>query len=404
MDLAAFAEQSSLVVFLMLDRSGSMARKTDEETTKAQAVRDALAEFLGDPASEGLGVAAAFFPITRAEVPENCHTDQDCGAAGACQTATLRFCLPNQQTPCKTDADCQFVDDTDTCVEVGTCADDLDQPCLMATAAQGCAPGVECLTWAGCTNRLSCDPAEYAAPVVDVGVLPAARTKLLAALDALESDGGTPTLPALTGVLQAASEWQDAHPSDKAIVLLGTDGLPTACDPAIASAVEETTEGVPAVVKAAESGVDDGVQTFVVGVFTPAEKAMATFALGKIADAGGTGQAYIVTTDDSVSAELVSRFNAIRAQAWACEYAIPWPAQGGIDPDSLTVTVGASAVPRVASLAHCGATTGGYYFDREPRPGVLPHRVVLCPQNCGTGAAPPPPKIGLVGECRVEHH
>lgn len=400
--LDAAAEQSSLVVFLMLDTSGSMEWKTAEGETKAKAVRDALADFLADPASEGLGVAAALFPISRPEVPLRCHSDEDCGEPLACRATQLKMCLPDQQKTCDTDADCQAGGSTsDACYEVGLCADDVDKPCVFGMTEQFCNPGVECLTWSSCLNRVSCDAPDYAKPVVDVGTLPAVRQKILLALDTHVAEGGTPTLPAVSGALAAASAWQDAHPNDKAIVLLATDGFPTMCDPAITTLGEETTEGIPAVVLEAKAGVADGVQTFVVGVFTPEEEQLATFALGEIALAGGTESAFIVTTDGSVSAELVARLSEIRARAHACEYSIPWPAQGGIDPDSLDVTLDTGVVPRVASAAACDPHVGGFYFDREPQPGELPHRVILCPASCG---AKPPNLIHLKGRCRVVHH
>ncbi len=297
--LDAVAQHSMLDVFVTLDRSSSMRLETANGLTKARAIRNALAEFYVDPASAGIGVAEAFFPVQE--------------------------------------------------------------------------------------NAGSCDPADYATQVVDVGVLPGARPQLVLALDMQTPDGGTPTLPALQGALQAAGAWQDAHTGDKAIVLLATDGTPTSCNAAI-----------PAVVAAAKAGVKNGVQTYVVGVFAPYEKSSAESALGQIAQGGGTDHAFIVTTDTSVSSELVVTFNKIRNKADECEYSIPWPSQGGIDPLSLAVSARGVSIARVDSAAACDPLNGGFYFDRNPAPGVLPHRVILCPVTCGSN---PPGSVHMQGEC-----
>ncbi len=399
--LDAVAEQSSLVVFVMLDSSGSMGFATLEGETKAKAVRDALADFFADPASAGIGVAESFFPILRLDVPERCVEDANCGPEqGFCYTAERRVCLPSGSSSCETDDDCETA--PDTCQNVGLCADDPEKYCLIGYDSYYCNDGVACVTPGSCLNHASCDVDEYSLPVVDVGLLPGARPALLLGLDTREPESATPSLPALSGALATAAHWQDAHPRDKAIVLFATDGLPTVCDPAIVTFGEETTEGVPKVREVAASGVDDGVQTFVVGVFSPDEEVLATDALGQIAEAGGTDAAFIVTTDDTVSARLVETFNEIRARAHACEYAIPWPAEGGVDPNTLVVTVSASVVvPRVASVDDCDPSVGGFYFDRDPEPGVLPHRVILCPGSCNASGAKPPDLVHMEGECRV---
>ncbi len=391
--LDAVAQHSALDVFVMLDTSGSMGFKTADGQTKAKAVRDALAEFFADPDSAGIGIGEAFFPIQRLNVPDSCVSDKDCGEAGACFPTPSSVCLPSGQTACSSDLDCKG---SDKCYPVGACADDAQKLCVMGQASQYCNPGVSCRQLGSCLNRTSCVAADYASLVVDVGTLPGARGKLLLGLDSRTPAGSTPTLPALDGAISAASAWQDTHPGDKAIVLLATDGLPTACDPAIMSSPMTTTAGIPKVVKAAKAGVADGVQTYVVGVFAPDEQASAQSALGKIAQGGGTDKAFVVTTDSKVSSQLVTTFNKIRNHADRCEYSIPWPKPGGIDPLSLSVTARGVPVSRVASAATCDPTQGGFYFDRDPAPGILPHRVILCPATCGSN---PPPSVHMQGAC-----
>jgi len=321
-----------------------------------------------------------------------CVSAKDCGEAGACFTMPYSACLPSGQTACSSDLDCNG---SDKCYPVGACADDAQKLCVMGQAAQYCNPGVACKQLGSCLNRTSCVAADYASLVVGVGTLPDARSKLLLGLDTRTPNGSTPTLPALEGAVSAASRWQDTHAGDKAIVLLATDGLPTVCDPTIMGSALPTA-GIPAVVKAAKSGVADGVQTYVVGVFAPDEQASAESALGQIAKGGGTDHAFVVTTDSTVSSQLVTTFNKIRNHADKCEYSIPWPKPGGIDPLSLSVTARGVPVSRVTSAANCDPTQGGFYFDRDPTPGVLPHRVILCPATCGSN---PPSSVHMQGAC-----
>jgi hypothetical protein len=397
--LDAQAEHSRLVVFVMLDTSGSMTFETADGESKAKAVSDALSEFFRDSASAGIGVGEAFFPIHRLDIPDRCRSDADCGGVTDACSLSGGLCIPSQETTCVTDADCQGTSDpTDKCYQVGVCADDLQTLCALGSSTTKiCHAGAACVELGNCLDWASCNADDYAKLVVDVGTLPAARGQLLLGLETRVPKGTTPTLPALQGALSTGGAWQDAHPSDKAIVLFATDGLPTTCNPGSPPAFPEGSQGILNVVNAAKKGVAGGVQTFVVGVFAPDEEHKAQAALDRIAQGGGTKQAFIATTDSHVSAELIAAFDDIRRRAGACEYSIPWPKPGGIDPSTLTVAAGGAPVPRVASATACDST-GGFYFDRAPAPGAPPHRVILCPATCG---ANPPSTLHMEGSCRA---
>jgi len=63
---AATKETAKLVpldIFIMMDQSGSMSEKTSSGVAKWDAVKSAVSAFLGEPASEGLGVGIGYFPI-----------------------------------------------------------------------------------------------------------------------------------------------------------------------------------------------------------------------------------------------------------------------------------------------------------------------------------------------------
>ena len=93
------------------------------------------------------------------------------------------------------------------------------------------------------SEELNCDPANYANPMVPIGMLPAVGPDIIDAVDTMaEQLGGlTPTLPALEGALEYAAA--DAASSGReTVVLLVTDGQPTQCQETIS--IEEIAESV----------------------------------------------------------------------------------------------------------------------------------------------------------------
>ena len=380
----AVADVAPLDVFLMVDSSGSMDFKTAEGISKWSAMRQALGEFLVDPASNGLGVGIAFFPILDPKVPQNCSTDVDCGVKGACEI--INACLPTATDLCETDADCVAIGQAgDSCLTLGRCENDLGEHCVPALTPV--CPGAlgACLDEGICNNQSSCDVGAYATPVVDFQSLPLASTAILGAMDAREPVGATPTLPALDGAILAAMARTAAFPGHKAIVVLATDGLPTTCDPAIVK--KELQSGLPALVAAAGAGLEGGVQTFLIGVLSPDEKAAAQQNLDTIAVAGGSKTALVISTSEIVSKRLVEALGEVRRSSEACDYAIPM--SGGELPDLTRATVRlnlpggkTTLAERRASASKCDASSGGYYFDKDPSGPTLPGRITLCPATC----------------------
>jgi hypothetical protein len=380
----ATADVAPLDVFLMVDSSGSMDFKTAEGISKWSAMRQALAAFLVDPASSGIGAGIAFFPILDPKVPQNCSFDGDCGAPGACEL--IQACLPTATDTCETSADCVALGQpSDSCLKLGRCQNDLSQHCIPAQTPM-CAQGLgACLEEGICKNQSSCDVGAYASPVVGIELLPASAPTILAAMDARSPEGATPTLAALTGAIETASARTAAFPSHKAIVILATDGLPTTCDPAIVK--KDLQSGIPALVAAATKGLGGGVQTFLIGVLSPDEKVAAQANLDAIAVAGGSKSAIVITTSEVVSQKLLEALGAVRSASEACEYAIPM--SGGALPDLSRATVrltppGAkpTIATRRASAAACDPASGGFYFDKDPSGPTAPARIILCPATC----------------------
>jgi hypothetical protein len=389
------AELAALDVFITMDSSGSMADLTTSGQVKFNAVRNALKEFLSDPKSAGIGATIAFFPILRVDVPELCTTDVACGEPGACEA--LNVCWPSGESFCSTAAECPS---GETCEPLGFCNGIPNEMCIVDQVP--CASGAPCIQGGWCENHIQCDPAAYA-PESEPAVLPQGAPDLIAALDFQGTEGGTPTLPALQASVQAAIARSQSLPDHKAIVLLATDGFPTACDPAISSPSQQTSEGIAKVVQAAAIGAESGVQTFVIGVFSPEEAALAETHLNSIADAGGTGKAYVIKTNEPVTQEFLATLNAIREAAADCDYALPKPGGALLEAHRISVRLvgpqGALWLDRHDSLEACDPVSGGYVFDKPASGPEPPTRVQLCPATCLLVRSDPAIEIEVLADC-----
>ena len=419
-NVSATAAQAPLDVFFLVDSSGSMTFVTASGKTKWASIRAALDGFLHAPASDGVGVAITFFPRIDATIPAACTTDGDCGKPGACHYPWL--CLPDPNgTPCSGDSDCAMgghckqlkgaclpsvsalcatnADCTmsgDQCQTVGACSD--NSLCIpgMASCASGACGGI-----GACANHTFCDAGSYATPVQPIASLPGAAAPILAAFDARMPDGATPTLPAVTGAIDAAKAWAAAHPTHEVVVIFATDGLPTLCDPAIPGDAS-TPEGVAHVAGAAGAGVAAGIDTYVIGVFAPNEEATSPPSLNEIAMAGGTGSAFVIQTSEDVTGKLTDALTTVRERAARCTIAISSSNGAPIDlaqahlslkhPDGSTV-----ALQRFASQADC--TSAGYFPAPSSDMMSGAGKVVLCSDTCTAEYAAPGTMVDVVLTC-----
>lgn len=380
------ARLASLDIFVAMDSSGSMAEETASGETKAAAVTNALRGFVEAPESEGIGIALSFFPVIDEAVPELCERDAECGTGGTCLQPDL--CAPSGTSTCRTTADCTTAGDT--CAPLGVCSMDPTDLCLPSFGFD-CAGGVRCRDFGLCLNRTSCRPDDYDTPAVPFGLLPAAGPAVLAAMSARPLTGGTPTLAALQGAVAQATAWSRDNPGSKVIVLLATDGFPTWCDASIDPWVEDPRAGIDNVAAVAAEGAAAGIQTFVIGVFSPEDEADARANLSTVALAGRTDEALVITTEEPVAARLLAILSELRRSVRTCVYAIP---HAGVlpDPRALRVRIvpprGARIeLPRRASAADCDPVTGGFYFEEDLVPGARPGYIELCPASCSITAA-----------------
>ncbi len=365
------AQLSPLDVVIMIDNSGSMAFLAEPGLTRQDAVERAFADFFAQPESAGISVSLGYFPVIDETIAEACDDDETCGEPGACQP--FRACAPSGGGACRDDVDCERAGfPGDTCEQLGFC-DDRTTSCRVGWG--GC-PGGPCLPLGHCDNHYTCDAAGYARPLVPMQALPEGAQAVLAALTKLTPVGSTPTLPALGGAIEQATTWAASHPDHHTIVVLATDGLPTACDPEIQSGDPQIA--IDNLSATAAAGLTAGVRTFVVGLATPID-GTARDDLDAIAAAGGTESAFIVGA--TIVDELVDALASVRLDAGACTFTIAEGVLSTVAPSArvrLELPSGERPyVPWRSSLEACGAGPG-FYLD----PPFAPRRVMLCPATC----------------------
>ena len=174
-----------------------------------------------------------------------------------------------------------------------------------------------------------------------------------------------------------AQQIASAHPADKTLIVLVTDGDPgfgingaftTGC-------MDNDIPHVAAVAMAAKAGTPS-IPTYVIGVGSDFTN------LNAIASAGGTGSAIIVTvTNPTQTAPMFqSALDTIRSAALPCEFTIPAPPDGQeIDPNTVNVILQASGGSQtILPFSAMCADPNGWHYD-DP---TTPTAVELCPTAC----------------------
>jgi hypothetical protein len=219
-----------------------------------------------------------------------------------------------------------------------------------------------------------CGAADYAFPVVPIGVIPDVIAAMSAGIGAQLPASGTPTTPALQGAHIYARH--QATGGRMAAVVIVTDGQPRQCSSTIESTAAVATQA---------SGGNPSIKTYVLGV------GPSLSALNAIADAGGTGHAYLVESGGET--DLNAALDAIRTSALSCAYVIPENGRttAEMTPAKVMTRTGRDGVPtpvgQVPNAEACG-NDSGWYYARPPivsggPPGdTAPTRVTLCPSSC----------------------
>ena len=333
------AEQVPLDMYIMMDQSGSMSETVASGATKWDAVSSALTGFVQQPEAAGIGVGIGFFPYT-----------------SGLQCNVIPFCA--------TDADCGPVG-------CGPCAPPLPG-----------FPGV-----CGGATGDSCVAADYAKPDVAIAVLPGVGTAIINAMNAHGPTGGTPTSAALQGTVDYAKAWAIAHPDHAVIAVLATDGVPSGCN--------ENAGFINGIAATALAGVPS-IKTFAIGVGSDLTL------LQGIAAAGGTGQAFLIDTNQNATDQFLQALNEIRGAALSCAYLIP-PAPVGetIDYGAINVQYTPDGgmpvgLPKAKNVGECPpAPALAWYYDNE----AAPKQIMLCPGACDTISADVKGKMDVVLGC-----
>ena len=378
------AAQLSVDILVMLDASGSMMEQTGANAngpTKWASVKDALKGFINDPKSAGLGVGLQIFPIKHPGAPATCTSNAQCNVGGAqLGRCFLKACVPpNANTPlqsCDTSADCPG---NAPCRAYGECTAGpvVVGNCLVGDPTYSCLIGsCKAVTTATC-DGIECVEADYKPAKVAVATLPGNAGPLITTIDTIPNpppENLTPTRIAVKTGIDLAKAHLAANPTHKVVHVLATDGLPTTCGPTDNASIAAI----------AKTGADQGINTFVIGVFADAQKAQGQATTDAIAASGGTGKAFIISSGANVTADFQKALDAIRGSALPCEYEIPKSTKGEQDFSKVNVqrTSGGKSevLPNKKGAQDCG-TGPGWYYDKDPAAGT-PTKIILCPNTC----------------------
>jgi len=423
----ATADLVDVDIHIMLDKSGSMNDRLANGDTKWDAVVASLTEFIEDQETADIGIGLQYFPLIREGGSFTCLTNDDCGggsgpcSSSACVTpsdlqgftlygidfettdlcggddecgsgevckAAQGFCTDGGSTyftdsegrelVCETDADCAG----ETCDLFGICEylDPAGQPVQCLQHAAPCPLGYgDCVAPYVCVNALLCSAADYATPAVEITTDAARSSTIASSLAAQDPYGSTPTGPALSGVIEHARERATANPDRRVVAVLATDGLPTDCEPLeiaeVSSIARDGVTGTPS------------VSTYVIGVFSDAQADEAQSNLDQIAEAGGTEQAFVVTTDNDVAGTFLAALNEIRGSALTCDFTIPQPPSGqSLDFGQVNLEFVAAGgetrqLVNVSEEGACGdAPDEGWYYVRDD--SGTPTQISVCPDVC----------------------
>jgi hypothetical protein len=389
------ADLVPLDLLLLVDASGSMDSGVNLATTRWESAQLALASFIRDPASAGLGVGLQFFPYMPA-IEKACSTDQDCAdIAGYCR-ARAACPGPDPMTPggsCRQNASgCGT-----RCQPIGACS---NTGALCANVGDACpAAGGTCVAfprscWSTQSSGGDCDVSTYETPAMPIAALPTGQDPLLARLYGYFPWGGTPMAPAVRGTLAHLRAHLQANPSHRAALVLVTDGTPVGCQ-------HNDLSDVAIELNAAFTGTPS-IVTHVVGIFTKADPEMARAKLDLLAQVGGSKKAIVLEPNSDLTQKLKEGLNEIRG-VLACDYRIPAPPDGKtIDFSKVNLHYtgeGASEdIPYVERADRCDPVRGGWYYDAVPPLGT-PTRVLTCPSTCERFRASQTGKVELVVGC-----
>lgn len=231
-------------------------------------------------------------------------------------------------------------------------------------------------------DQANCSSDTYKTPVVSLSPLPekaqAIIDKLPKTTDLGDTTAGTPTRPAVAGLLPVAVQNTVTNKDGKTVVIMLTDGDPNKCNSNEVSNVETELKKYK-----------DKVPTYVIGIGD-------VTSLDKIAAAGGTGAALIVSVGDAAKTqrELSEKIEQIRLSALSCDVAIPAPPSGEtLDLDKVNVSFTPKGGTKSALGYDPDCKADGWRFDNP----TTPTKIALC--TCDATKKDPDSKIEVEFGC-----
>jgi hypothetical protein len=330
-----------------------------------------------------------------------CHlSGKACTTATDCQTiasinngpCTNMKCAVGGKA-CAADADCVNTS-LGSCVDYGVCANDNTYSCgdtSTTTNPKGCGGTLgACIpaTTYFCAHETQCDPNNYATPAVEFLTLPDTANALNGSIAAQMPAGDTPSRSALRGAIHHARDWAMAHAGHTVVVVLATDGLPTECTGGREISGESPTalDDTVAVATDGSSGTPS-IETFVVGVFANSDTS-AQSNLDRIAMAGGSDKAYLISSDGNVQQDFLNALAQIRAAHVGCEFEIPQPKPGSMLAYNQVNVYLTTTDPNMPTEFYyvapdkCTGADDEWHYDIEPSSTATPTKIVACPKTC----------------------
>jgi hypothetical protein len=225
----------------------------------------------------------------------------------------------------------------------------------------------------------TCSGNAYVTPLVPWGLLPGHAAALNAGVASTGTTGCTPTQEALNGVLKGSKTRQLQQMGHVVVAVIVSDGAPCCGDCPI-----ESASGLGQIA-ATYFNSTPSIRTFALYVATSATAVMTSIAQG-----GGTNQAHDATNTQN----FINALQAIQGSAIPCDFDMPIPDVGIVNPANVTLEYQGVPIPKVANQAACGVNSG-WYFDNDTNPT----KIFLCQTTCTVLKNDPSAKVNVSLGC-----
>ncbi|MCL2776605.1 MAG: VWA domain-containing protein [Polyangiaceae bacterium] len=355
------AQLTTVNLVFMLDASGSMGDVNEDKSYLPQnkwfPVTEAIEQFVTTPESAGMNAALTFFPR-----PAGVKSKNDAAATGDSEYGNANSCQWEDYGDGK--ADVPLIALPDVSGQFKSKIDQIPNPTTTTDPT-------------GQTVR---------APW-----------------------GDTPTRAAVRGAIDQANKLNQARPTEKAVIVLVTDGEPYCCAranpqqcawlgqyPASSNYTAEQIITQRQTDQQQEMGTiasdfigpahdNDNILTYVIGIGADFSSQADVDNLTTIATAGGTTPMFVSVNSDptTTSGNLNDQLTKIRGQVISCDFTIPAPPDGrGIDFNKVNVNVTFPGQdPQTFPYDPTCAADNAWHFDNDTA-GATPTHVVLCPSTC----------------------